>query len=126
MTAADSSMIVGIKKSWQAARELHKYSKNPRSGPEAARGFLARHPQRHGPAHPTVQRAYDTYLLTHRKRRRRRRAAASLKIAIPATDNQQQMSDVRNLFKVKMFLDQHQMSIPIMRKMLDVLQQLSH
>lgn len=126
MTAQESARIAGIKKSWQAAHDLHKHSKNPRSGPEAARGFLTRHPQRHGPAHPAVQAQYDEYLLTHRKRRRRRRAATSLKITIPATDNQQQMSDVRNLFKVKMFLDQHQMSIPIMRKMLDVLQQLSH
>lgn len=121
-TARISSRSEGVKKSWQTAHELHKHSKNPRSKPGMARSFLAKYPQHSSPASHTVQQAYDEYIKTRRKRRRRRREAAA---AAPKPIRATQATMVKQLYDVKVFLEQHRISIPAMKKILDVLQQLS-
>lgn len=115
---SDNPKVLGVKKSWREAHELHKHSKHPRSKPAMARSFLAQYTG-NGAALSSnaVQQAYNEYIRSRRKRRRRRVAAK----ATTASDN----ADLKQLYRVKRFLDYHRMSIDTMTQILGVLKQLS-
>lgn len=121
---SDNPKVRGVKKSWREAHELHKHSKHPRSKPGMARSFLAQYTS-NGAAlsSNTVQQAYNEYIRSRRKRRRRSVAAKAPTQLFQrrATDN----ADLKQLYRVKRFLDYHKMSIDTMSQILGVLKQLS-